>query len=160
MDFMADSLYHGGRFRTMNVLDEDVREALDIVIDTSIPGGRVEWTLDRLVGWCGRSEAIRVDNGQEYLSQVFRGGCWDNGITLHYIQSGRPNQNAYIERFNRTCRHEVLDAYVFESLDQMCEITRQRIQQGTTTRQLGTNTACHFLTAGRKRRKLNFELSH
>ncbi len=71
LDFMSDTLYHGRRFRTLNVLDEGVREALDIVIDTSIPGGRVVRTLDRLIEWRGKPDAIRVDNGPEYLSQVF-----------------------------------------------------------------------------------------
>ena len=70
MDFMADTLYHGHRFRTLNILDEGVREALAIVIDTSIPGARVVRTLDRLVDWRGKPDAIRVDNGPEYLSQV------------------------------------------------------------------------------------------
>ena len=125
MDFMAEALYHGRCFRTLNVLDEGVREALDIVIDTSIPGGRVVRTLDRLVEWRGRPEAICADNGPEYLLQVFRDWRRDNGVTLHYIQPGKPNQNACIERCNRTCRHEVLEAYVFESLDQTRKITRQ-----------------------------------
>ena len=71
MYFMSDALYHGRRFHTLNVLDEGVREALAIVIDTSIPGGRVVRTLNQLVEWRGRPDAIRVDNGPEYLSQVF-----------------------------------------------------------------------------------------
>ncbi len=124
MDFMSDTLYHGRRFRTLNVLDEGVREILDIVIDTSIPGARVVRTLDQLIEWRGKPKAIRVDNGPEYLSQVFADWCQSNGIALNYIQPGKPNQNAYIERFNRTFRHEVLDAYLFESLGQVREITR------------------------------------
>ncbi len=128
MDFMSDTLYHGRRFRTLNILDEGVREVLDIVIDTSIPGGRVVRTLDRLVEWRGKPEAIRVDNGPEYLSQVFADWCRRHHVKLHYIQPGKPNQNAYIERFNRTFRDEVLDAYIFESLHQVREITRGWIQ--------------------------------
>lgn len=127
MDFMSDTLYHGRRFRTLNILDEGVREALEIVVDTSIPGGRVVRTLDRLVEWRGRPDAIRVDNGPEYLSQIFADWCRDNRVTLNYIQPGKPNQNAYSERFNRTFRHEVLDAYVFESLHQVRDITRRWI---------------------------------
>ena len=75
MDFMADTLYHGHRFRTLHSLDEGVREALAIVIDTSIPGARVVRTLDRLVEWRGKPDAIRVDNGPEYLSQVLTAWC-------------------------------------------------------------------------------------
>jgi putative transposase len=124
LDFMSDALYQGRRFRPLNVLDEGVREALDIVIDTSIPGGRVVRTLDRMIEWRGKPDAIRVDNGPEYISQVFADWCKDHGVKLNYIQPGKPNQNAYIERFNRTYRHEVLDAYAFESLRQVREITR------------------------------------
>ena len=127
MDFMTDTLYQGRRFRTLNILDEGVREALAIVIDTSIPGARVVRTLEQLVAWRGKPDAIRVDNGPEYLSYVLTDWCRDQGVQLHYIQPGKPNQNAYIERFNRTFRHEVLDAYVFESLKEVREITRHWI---------------------------------
>ena len=96
---------------------------LDTVIDASIPGGRVVRTLDRLVEWQGRPDAIRVDNGPLYLSQEFAGWCRDNRVKLSYIQPGKPNQNAYIERFNRTYRHEGLDTSVFESLRQVRQIT-------------------------------------
>ena len=75
MDFMADTLYQGCRFRTLNILDEGVREALAIVSDTSIPGARVVRTLERLVAWRGKPDAIRVDNGPEYLSQVLIAWC-------------------------------------------------------------------------------------
>ena len=127
MDFMADTLDQGRRFRTLNILDEGGREALAIVIDTSIPGTRVVRTLDRLVQWRGKPDATRVDNGPEYLSQVLIAWCQEQGVTLHSIQPGKPNQNAYIERFNRTFRHEVLDAYVFSSLREVREITRHWI---------------------------------
>ena len=127
MDFMADTLDQGRRFRTLNILDEGGREALAIVIDTSIPGTRVVRTLDRLVQWRGKPDASRVDNGPEYLSQVLIAWCQEQGVTLHSIQPGKPNQNAYIERFNRTFRHEVLDAYVFSSLREVREITRHWI---------------------------------
>ena len=80
---MADAPYQSRRFRTLNILDEGVREALDIVIDTSIPGSCVVRTLDRLVEWRGYPEAIRVDNGPEYLSQVFKDWCPDKDVTLN-----------------------------------------------------------------------------
>ena len=126
---MANALSHDRRFRTLNILDAGVREALDIIIDTSIPGDHVVRTLDRLVAWRHRPEAIRVDNGPEYLTQVLRDWRRDNDVAFYYIQPGKPNQNAYIEPFNRTNRHEVLDAYLFESLDQMHEITRRWIRE-------------------------------
>lgn len=122
-DFMSDALYHGKRFRTLNILDEGVREALDIVIDTSIPGGRVVRTLEQVSRWRGLPKAIRCDNGPEMLSQVFVDWCEANQVEIRYIQPGKPNQNAYIERFNRTYREEVLSAHLFQSLNQVRELT-------------------------------------
>ena len=163
MDFMSDTLYHGRRFRTLNILDEGVREALDIVIDTSIPGARVVRTLDRLVQWRGKPDAIRLDNGPEYLSEVFAGWCRDRGIRLNYIQPGKPNQNAFIERFNRTYRYEVLDAYVFESLHQVREITRRWIAEYNEERphdSLGRIPPAMFRRQIETARNSNLELSH
>ena len=129
MDFMGDSLYGGRRFRTLNVLDEGVREALDIVIDTSIPATRVVRTLEDLVAWRGVPEAIRCDNGPEFTAQAFTDWCASRGIEVRYIQKGKPNQNAYVERFNRTYRGEVLNAYLFESLDDVRRITGRWVRE-------------------------------
>ncbi len=163
MDFMSDTLYRGRRFRTLNILDEGVREVLDIVIDTSIPGGRAVRTLDRLVEWRGKPEAIRVDNGPEYLSQVFADWCHRNHVELRYIQPGKPNQNAYIERFNRTFRYEVLDAYVFESLRQVRQITRDWIHEYNEERphdSLGKIPPAMFRRQTEAARNSTFELCH
>ncbi len=151
------------RFRTLNILDEGVREVLDIVVDTSIPGGRVVRTLDRLVEWRGKPAAIRVDNGPEYLSQVFADWCRRNHVELRYIQPGKPNQDAYIERFNRTFRHEVLDAYVFESLRQVRQITRDWIYEYNEERphdSLGKIPPAMFRRQTETARNSNSELCH
>ena len=129
LDFMSDTLYGGRRFRTFNILDEGVREVLAIEVDTSLPAERVLRVLDQVTAWRGQPQAIRLDNGPEFLADRFASWCADRGIALRYIQPGKPNQNAFIERFNRTYRHEVLDAYVFESLDQVREISAQWIQE-------------------------------
>lgn len=123
LDFMSDALYVGRRFRTLNVLDEGMREALAIEVDTSLPGERVVRVLKRLCAWRGVPQAIRCDNGPELISQALVDFCRDMGIAIRYIQPGKPNQNAYIERFNRTYRNEVLNCYLFENLDQVREIT-------------------------------------
>src|SRR5262245_22077471 len=120
---MSDTLYHGRRFRTLNILDEGVREAMDIVIVTSIPSGRVVRVLEQLSRWRELPQAIRCDNGPEIVSHAFTDWCDEHGIEIRYIQPGKPNQNAYIERFNRTYREEVLNAYLFDDLDQVREIT-------------------------------------
>jgi putative transposase len=125
LDFMSDALYGGRRFRTLNVLDEGVREALKIVIDTSIPSGRLVRELEQLVIWRGRPQAIRCDNGPEICAQAFVDWCRYHGIEIRYIQPGKPNQNAFIERFNKTYRQEVLDAYLFRSLSEVRMLTRE-----------------------------------
>lgn len=129
MDFMADTLYGGKRFRTLNVLDEGVREALAIEIDTSLRAERVVRVLEQLKDWRGLPQAIRCDNGPEYTAQPVVDWCRDHGIQLRYIQPGKPNQNAYIERFNKTYRTEVLDAHLFENLDQVRDITDTWLQR-------------------------------
>ena len=129
MDFMSDSLYGGRRFRTFNVLDEGVREGLVIEVDTSLRAERVIRVLEQLKEWRGLPQAIRCDNGPEYTAQPLQDWCTEQGIDLRYIQPGKPNQNAYIERFNKTYRTEVLDAYVFEDLEQVREITQEWLQR-------------------------------
>lgn len=128
VDFMSDTLYGGRRFRTLNILDEGVREGLAIEIDTSLPAERVIRVLEQVVSWRGRPQALRLDNGPELIADRFMTWCAERGIELRYIQPGKPEQNAFIERFNRTYRTEVLNAYVFESLDQVREISADWLQ--------------------------------
>ncbi len=123
VDFMEDRLYVGRRFRTLNILDEGVREAVHIEIDTSLPGERLVRVMEQLKESRDLPAAIRCDNGPEFTSRVFTDWCNDHDIELLYIQPGKPNQNAYIERFNRTYREEMLSSYLFEDLDQVREMT-------------------------------------
>jgi putative transposase len=71
----------------------------------------------------GRPAAFRVDNGPELTAETFVEWCAGQGIAIHYIQPGKPDQNAYIERFNRSYRTEVLDAYLFESVSEVRGLT-------------------------------------
>ena len=128
LDFMSDSLYQGRRFRTLNILDEGVREALAIEIDTSLPSHRVVRTLQQLETWRGLPKAIRLDSGPELTSQHLADWCRSNGIELRFIQPGKPNQNAFIERFNRSYRTEVFNSWLFTSLDEVRGITHQWLQ--------------------------------
>lgn len=125
LDFMSDALYDRRRFRVMTLIDEGNREALALEVGTSLPAPRVTRVLSELVALHGRPDAIRVDNGPELLAQVFVDWCAARGIGIHYIQPGKPDQNAYIERFNRTYREEVLDAYLFESLEEVRAVSER-----------------------------------
>jgi len=110
-------------FRTLNVIDEANRGALGIDLAVSIPASRVIAFLTQLIDLHGRPAAIRCDNGPELTSQAFIDWCKEQDIELRFIQPGKPDQNAYIERFNRTYREEVLSAYLFDSLGDVREIT-------------------------------------
>lgn len=123
MDFMHDRLYGGKAFRTLNILDEGVREVLAIEVDTSLPAERVVRVLSQLEQQRKLPRQIRVDNGPELLADRLVSWCQQKGIELAYIQPGKPAQNAYIERFNRTYRNEVLDAHLFEDLDDVRELS-------------------------------------
>jgi putative transposase len=120
---MSDTLYHGTCFRTFNVIDDHNREALAIEIDTSLRAARLVRVFERLKAERGLPDVLRVDNGPEFLSQALVAWCHANGVLIHHIQPGKPNQNACIERFNRTYRNEVLNLYLFHHLDEVREIT-------------------------------------
>lgn len=119
MDFMSDALMSGRKFRTLNLMDDYNREALGIEVDTSLPAERVVRVLEQITDWRGLPKRIRVDNGPEFISSKLALWCEEKGITLQFIQPGKPTQNAYIERFNGSFRKHVLDAYLFENLDQV-----------------------------------------
>lgn len=124
MDFMSDGLLCGAPFRSFNIIDDYNREALHITIDKSINSGRVIRELQTLTDWRGQPERIRVDNGPEFLAYAMQAWCKSRGIELIYIQKGKPSQNGYVERFNRTYREEVLDCYGFENLGQARTLTQ------------------------------------
>lgn len=119
MDFMQDTLENGKKVRSLNVIDDFNREALSLVIDSSLPASRVIKELEQLIDWRGKPEKIRVDNGPEFIAEKLKKWCMKNEIELSYIEAGKPTQNSLIERFNRTFRTEVLDCYLFESINQM-----------------------------------------
>lgn len=122
-DFMSDSLYAGKRFRTFNVIDGFNREILAIEIDTSLTSKRLIRVFERLREQRGLPKVLRVDNGPEFLIHKFVGWAGSVSMAIQYIQPGKPNQNAYVERFNRTYRNELLDLYLFNDIDEVREKT-------------------------------------
>jgi putative transposase len=125
MDFMHDTLFCGKRFRTLNIIDEGAREALAIEVDSSLSAERVVRVLDQIGESRPLPDQIRIDNGPELYSAKVVAWAEAHSVRLHYIQPGKPTQNAYIERFNRTFRREVLDAHVFTSLSEVREIVHE-----------------------------------
>ena len=123
MDFMSDSLHNSVRFRTFNVIDDFNREVLGMDIGTGMPAKRVTRYLDQLAAWHGYPEKVRVDNGPEFTSSEFINWADRHSIKIDYIKPGCPYQNAYIERFNRTYRNEILDLYIFTNLKEVIDFT-------------------------------------
>ena len=88
-------------------------------IDLSLPAERVVRALDQVIEWRGKPQAIRSDNGPEYISSKLVLWAEKHGVRLEYIQPGNPQQNAYVERYNRTVRYDWLGHYLFESITEV-----------------------------------------
>ncbi len=125
MDFMHDSLANGKTFRTLNIIDDYNRESLVIDADFSMPASRVIRTLEQTASWRGFPSNIRVDNGPEFISKIFLNWAKEKDIKINHIQPGKPAQNAYIERFNRTYREEILNQHWFEDIYQVRILTEK-----------------------------------
>lgn len=119
MDFMHDQLSDGRSYRLFNVLDDFNREGLGIEVDLSLPAERVIRALNQIIEWRGKPASIRCDNGPEYISGKLAAWAEKRGITISFIQPGKPQQNAYIERYNRTVRYDWLSHYLFDSIEQV-----------------------------------------
>jgi putative transposase len=116
LDFVHDSLETGRRIRTLNIVDDFTRECLAIEVDTSLCGRRVARVLDTIGAMRGYPQTIVMDNGTELTSIAM--ACWarDRKVRLHFIQPGKPTQNAFIESFNGRFRDECLNENEFASL--------------------------------------------
>ncbi|WP_416337482.1 IS3 family transposase (plasmid) [Klebsiella quasipneumoniae] len=125
IDFMHDALVCGRCFRTFNVVDDFNREALAIEIDLNIPAQRVVRVLDRIVANRGYPLKMRMDNGPELVSLTLAQWAEEHGVMLEFIRPGKPTHNAFIEQFNRTYRTEILDFYLFRTLNEAREITER-----------------------------------
>lgn len=125
MDFMHDQLGDGRTFRLFNVIDDFNREGLGIEIDLSLPSERVIRSLEQIISWRGCPSVLRCDNGPEYISATMQKWAQERGIRIEYIQPGKPQQNAYVERFNRTVRYEWLAQYLFDRISEVQSFATQ-----------------------------------
>ncbi len=134
MDFMSDALTNGRKFRTLNIIDHYDRRCVGIEVEHNFPARRVTMILDRIIDQEGKPEMIRTDNGPEFTSKVFQLWLKERKIKWSAIQKGAPQQNAIVERFNRTFREDVLDANLFASIKAGKEITEQFIWEYNNSR--------------------------
>jgi putative transposase len=121
IDFMCDTLWDGRRFRLLNIIDDYNREVLHIETDLSLPTLRLIRVLEYLKEFRGLPQIIRVDNGPEFISHRLDMWCKEHSISLAFIQPGKPTQNGFVERCNGNIRRELLNAFVFNSLNDVRE---------------------------------------
>lgn len=119
MDFMHDQLADGRSYRVFNVIDDFNREGLVMEVGLSLPAARVIRALEQMIEWRGKPQVIRCDNGPEYISGQLLAWAAKQGIRLEHIQPGKPQQNAYVERYNRTVRYDWLNQHLFDSIEEV-----------------------------------------
>jgi len=117
MDFVSDQLANGRRFRVLNIVDDFSRECVGQVVDVSISGMRVTRFLDELAERRGLPKVIVCDNGPEFTSKALFFWSRDTGVKPHFIQPGKPTQNAFVESFNGKFRGQCLNLYWFRDMD-------------------------------------------
>jgi len=85
-------------------------------VDFSLSADRVSRALEQIIEWRGQPAALRCDSGPEYISGDLQSWAERRGIRVGYLQPGKPQQNAYIERYNRTVRYQWLGQHLFDSI--------------------------------------------
>jgi putative transposase len=143
IDFVSDQLADGRRFRCFTVVDHGVHEALALAAAHSLPALAVIAVLEDVIAVRGQPTRLSLDNGSEFRSQAFDAWAADRGIELHFIQPGKPVQNAHVESFNGRLRDECLNQHYFLSLqDARFQIERWRRAYNTDR----PHAACFPLT--------------
>jgi putative transposase len=122
MDFVSDELSDGRRLRVLTLLDEYTRECLALVVERSFPGTLVAQVLSSVVRQRGCPEVLQTDNGPEFISMALELWAAGQKIRRHFIEPGKPVQNAYIESFNGRFREECLNLHFFRSLEEARQI--------------------------------------
>jgi putative transposase len=143
LDFLSDALASGRRIRVLTVIDTCTREALAIEVDTSLPGMRVAQVLERVAAIRGYPATIVLDNGPELTGKMLAQWAHEHGITLRFIDPGKPIQNAYTESFNGRLRDECLNEHWFLGLTdarRIVEAWRQDYNQDRPHSALGYAT--------------------
>lgn len=152
LDFVADSLTDGRRFRVLAVVDAFSRECIGLVADNSISGIRVARELDRIACDRGLPGTIVSDNGTELTSHAILRWQEERRVSRHYIAPGKPQQNGFVESFNGRFRDECLNEHLFRSYAEARRIIEEwRIDYNTHRphTSLGGLTPAAFATQAR-----------
>ncbi len=151
LDFLHDTLASGRTFRVLSVLDTFTREALSLEVDTSLPGRAVVRVLDGLSQQRPLPTQLVLDNGPELISRALEEWAHHHTVALHFIDPGKPIQNAHCESFHARMRDECLNEHWFLSLAdarQIVEAWRQDYNAERPHSALGYRTPEEFRRAG------------
>ena len=151
MDFISDALSAGRKFRSLNIVDDFNRECLAAQVDTSLPGARVVRVLEQLGERRGLPQVLVTDNGPEFAGQALDVWAYEQGVKLHFIEPGKPVQNALIESFNGKMRDECLNEHWFGTLveaRQTIEAWRRDYNEVRPHSSLGNRTPIEFTACG------------
>jgi len=151
MDFVADALTDGRRFRSLNIVDDFNRECLAAQVDTSVTGARVVRVLEQWRELHGLPQVLVTDNGPEFAGQALDVWAYEQGVKLHFIEPGKPVRNAFIESFNGKMRDECLNEHWFLSLGEAretMEAWRRDYNEVRPHMALGNRTPQEFAACG------------
>ncbi len=152
MDFMSDQLFQGQRFRLLTLVDNFTRESLAVEVGQRLKGDDVGKVLERVSQGRETPQAIRVDNGPEFISRSLDLWAYWNGVKLDFSRPGKPTDNAFIESFNGKLRQECLNQHWFLSLEDAAkkvECWRREYNQQRPHRALGNVPPMEFATSAR-----------
>ena len=151
MDFITDALRVGRKFRSRNIVDDFHRECLAAEVDTSITGARGVGVRERLRELRGLPQILVMDNGPEFAGRAVDVWAYEQGVKLHFIEPGKPVQNAFIESFNGKMRDECLNEHWFISLAEAretIEAWRRDYNEVRPHTSLGNRTPQEFAACG------------
>ena len=116
-DFVHDQLADGRRFRVLNIVDDYSRVCVGQLTELSISGARMARFLDQLAETRGLPSTLVLDNGPEMTSKAMFFWSQRQQVKLHFIQPGKPTQNAFVESFNGRFRDSCLNQQWFQGID-------------------------------------------
>lgn len=149
IDFVSDRLTDGRSIRFLNIIDNYSRLSTGISVSTSLPSSKVIEILTASINKYGKPKSICLDNGPEFRSKLFQQWALKKGISLNFIQPGKPTQNAFIESFNGKFRTEFLDQHWFSTITEVKHATnkwRRNYNEARPHSALGYLTPVEFIT--------------
>jgi putative transposase len=147
MDFVADQLQDGTRFRSLTIVDVYTREAVAIAVGQSLKGDDVVRTLNQLKFSRGVPKVLFCDNGSEFTSHAMDLWAYQNGAKIDFSKPGKPTDNAFVESFNGTFRSECLNIHWFLDLKearQLIEAWRREYNDSRPHASLDDRTPSEF----------------